>query len=184
MAMSRENLEARARDRAISENVRIAPMAGTNGREFLASSITTEPGAFWHLWVDVAGDVSCSCPAGKSCKPCKHSEAVKMHLYEARMVAEAQARQQRDMAGPGRTLRSVEQEGRSSAMGTYHPGPTGTVVRVNGSGFLQKNEAGEERLNISKYAKPPISMPRVGEVQFDGVGPSRRARRGEPTEKK
>lgn len=96
--MTRTELETRARDRALAENIRVHPIAGSNGCQFAATSTTTQPGGFWPVYVDIAGTPTCTCPAGQNGRPCKHAEAVAMHLYETRMLAQVKARQMADLA--------------------------------------------------------------------------------------
>ena len=96
MVMSRETLEARARQRALDQE--ILPLAGTNGREYLAQSVTTEPDAHWHLWLDDNGQPHCNCPGFTHRQSCKHVERLKMHLDERRIAEEAKARREQAIA--------------------------------------------------------------------------------------
>jgi SWIM zinc finger len=82
--------EARARERAISQNVWVEPQA--DGM-YLTPSIS-RPGQFHTVTVDRSGHAHCDCSAGVAGKPCKHAAAVCMHIYEEREIERAKVRAQ------------------------------------------------------------------------------------------
>jgi len=79
--MKLEELESRARRRAVVERVRVVKLAGT-GR-YLARSRTVEPGAYFELFVSPWGHIRCSCPAFSHRGVCKHAEALRIRLQQS-----------------------------------------------------------------------------------------------------
>ncbi len=62
--------------------MRIVKLAGES--RYLARSRTVEPGAYFELTVSPWGQVRCSCPGFTYRGVCKHAEALRAKLAEAR----------------------------------------------------------------------------------------------------
>ena len=76
--MEADELETRARERAIAERVRVVKLAGTN--RYLARSRTVEPNAYFELFVTPWGHIRCSCPAFSHRGVCKHAMSLRLRL--------------------------------------------------------------------------------------------------------
>jgi len=82
VAMSRQELDTRARERAVSEHLHTFKVVGED--LYLVRSRTTEPGAMHQVRTGVDGVVHCTCAGWEYRQSCTHAAAVTRRLERER----------------------------------------------------------------------------------------------------